>query len=578
MLYGDNGKVRLRSEGFQSAKERDQELAGVLKYKDDAAMYKRKRKGKYYMDVLYDKTGREVGRSCLEKEVEEKKTAAPAAAAATVAAAAAATPIVKKKVVVERTIDEEDDYLPCKEYEGHKVTDKKNNLALFKHKNGQFYFVVYGDKGKVRLRSEGFKTTAERDDELKEVVKFLGDKSMYKRKRKGNFYMDILYDKTGREIGRSCLEKDVPKPVAKPVAAAATVATAAAASTVITKKKVSTDKEDDYLICKEYKGRKISDKKNNVSLFKHNNGKFYFAVYDNKGEVKLRSEGFETAAKRESELRGVLKNIKNKDRYKRVKRGNVYYDVLHDNKGREVGRSCLKKEEPVPVAAAAPVAKKAVATKAAVATKTAAATTAASTSSGLPWWWWIPLLLLLIPLLWFLLRGCEAETPPPPPPPVEQSITPVKKEVPPPPPAPTCACNGMDNAVFNLPSAAQPKVLTRLGTNPEFGYVRDLGKEAFLAKLASRHKASSRDRQFLDGVFSSLGYTNGFSDVTADNIASVRIAPGTVGNIGAGTNHRTVYAKLDISGRDVEAFRIEGPNACAIHFMKTCGNHFYYCE
>ncbi len=578
VLYGDNGKVRLRSEGFPSAQERDKELAGVLKFKDDRSMYKRKRKGKYYMDVLYDRSGREVGRSCLEKEEEVKKTtAAPAAAAATVAAAAAATPIIKKKIVVERTIDEEDDYLPCKEYEGHKVTDKKNSLALFKHKNGQFYFVVYGDKGKVRLRSEGFKTTAERDDELKEVIRFLGDKSMYKRKRKGNFYMDVLYDKTGREIGRSCLEKDAPKSVAKPVAAAAV--TAAAATAVVTKKKVSTDKEDDYLICREYKGKKVTDKKNNVALFKHDNGKFYFAVYDNKGNVRLRSEGFETSGKRESELRGVLKNIKNKDRYKRVKRGNVYYDVLHDNKGREVGRSCLKKEEPVPVAAAAPVAKKAVATKA-VATKAAAATTAATTSSSsaFPWWWiLLPLLLLA---LFFLWRSCEnTKAVVPPPPPVEANAEPVRKEVaPPPPPAPTCACNGMDGNVFSIPSAAQPKVLTRLGTNPEFGYVRDLGKEAFLAKLAGRHKVSSRDRQFLDGVFNSLGYTNGFSDVTADNIESVRITPGTVGNIGAGKNHRTVYAKLDISGRDVEAFRIEGPNACAIHFMKTCGNHFYYCE
>jgi len=94
--------------------------------------------------------------------------------------------------------------------------------------------------------------------------------------------------------------------------------------------------------------------------------------------------------------------------------------------------------------------------------------------------------------------------------------------------------------------------------------------------LAGRHKASSRDRQFLDGVFKTIGYSNGFSDVTADKISSVRIAPGTVGNIGAGRNHRTVYAKLDISGRDVEAFKVEGPNACAIHFMKTCGNHFYF--
>ena len=136
----------------------------------------------------------------------------------------------------------------------------------------------------------------------------------------------------------------------------------------------------------------------------------------------------------------------------------------------------------------------------------------------------------------------------------------------------------MDHQVFKLPTNATPQVLTKLGTNPEFGYSRDLGKEQFLNKLSNRYKTNRRDKEFLDGVFTSLGYKNGFSDVTSDNIRSVRIAPGTVGNLGAGSDHKTVYAKLDISGADDQAFRISGPNACAVHFMKTCGNHFYYCE
>jgi len=92
--------------------------------------------------------------------------------------------------------------------------------------------------------------------------------------------------------------------------------------------------------------------------------------------------------------------------------------------------------------------------------------------------------------------------------------------------------------------------LTRLGTNPEFGYLRDMGKDAFFNRLSGQHKNNRRDRQFLDGVFTSLGYKT----------------------------HRTVHAKLNVSGKDVEAFRVAGNNGCAIHFMKTCGNHFYYCE
>ncbi len=644
VLYTANGDVKLRSEGFPDAKVRDEELSGVLKYHNDRSMYKRKKKGSYYMDILYDKTGREVGRSCLQKEgttttatpvvtktvetkkveakpVEAKKvevkktevkkessssTAAKGAALAAGAVGAAAAggsfkkeevkKIVKKEVVkpvevkkqevvkktvVKKTVVEEDDYLPCKDYEGHPVTDKANNIALFKHANGQHYFVVYKDNGKVRLRSEGFPTAEERKGELADVIKHLGDRSMYKRRSKGDKYMDILYNKAGDEVARSCVEQEAPKAsMAKPVAAAATAAVATAAATV--KKKSTTDKEDDYLICREYKGHKITDRKNNVALFKHKNGEYYFAVYDKNGDVKLRSEGFPDAKKRDYELRGALKNIGNKNRYKRVSRGNVYYDVLHDENGREVGRSCLQKEAvaapaaaaaPVKKAVVAPVAKKTVA--AAAATTAATAATAAATKeagAGLAWWLLIPLLALLLFGLW---KGCAGTTPPPPPP-VSMDVTPTKKIVPV--AKPTCACNGMDNPVFNLPASSTPKVLTRLGTNPEFGYSRDMGKEAFLSKLGTRYKTNRRDKDFLDGIFTSLGYTNGFSDVKSDNITSVRIAPGTVGNIGAGSIHKTIYAKLDVSGRDVEAFRISGPNACAVHFMKTCGNHFYYCE
>ena len=59
--------VRLRSEGFRDAKERDVELSAVLKYKDRPEMYEEIKKGKYHIKILKDQNGREVGRSCLEK-------------------------------------------------------------------------------------------------------------------------------------------------------------------------------------------------------------------------------------------------------------------------------------------------------------------------------------------------------------------------------------------------------------------------------------------------------------------------------------------------------------------------------
>jgi outer membrane protein OmpA-like peptidoglycan-associated protein len=106
------------------------------------------------------------------------------------------------------------------------------------------------------------------------------------------------------------------------------------------------DKEDDYLPCNQYRNRKVNDKVNNVALFRNKKSKlFYFALYDEKKNVKLRSEGFRTSQERDKELSGVLRYNKNPDRYERVEKGDYYMDILRDENGTEVGRSCLKKEE-----------------------------------------------------------------------------------------------------------------------------------------------------------------------------------------------------------------------------------------
>jgi len=123
--------------------------------------------------------------------------------------------------------DKEDDYLKCAEYEGRPVNDTANNVALFKHDNGQFYFVLYKADGGVRLRSEGFATANDRDQELSGVLKYKDDESLYSKIEVGNYYMDVLKDKTGREVGRSCAMKIA----ATATTTTATTATATTAST-----------------------------------------------------------------------------------------------------------------------------------------------------------------------------------------------------------------------------------------------------------------------------------------------------------------------------------------------------------
>ncbi|MFN0202022.1 MAG: DUF1508 domain-containing protein [Bacteroidia bacterium] len=132
----------------------------------------------------------------------------------------AATPIIEpQKAEPLPQKDKEDDYLACKEYKGHKINDKVNNVALFKHTNGLFYFAIYHKNGKVRLRSEGFKTGRERDIELSGALKCLNNNDYYTTINKGEYELSILKDKTGREVGRSCLEKmgDEPLVAAAPI-------------------------------------------------------------------------------------------------------------------------------------------------------------------------------------------------------------------------------------------------------------------------------------------------------------------------------------------------------------------------
>ncbi len=417
-LLDAQGKVWLRSEGYPTTAARDNGVQSVIKNKDDQKRFSTEERMGFYFVVLKAGNHQEIARSCGFKSAAEADAVlspTPVAAshiveevAPVVVAAAVAAPVVETIThKAEVIVDKEDDYAICKEYEGHTVSDKDNNVAFFTFSD-QSYFVVYNADGSVKWRSEGFRTEAERNDELAGVLSNQNNPAMIKVLEKNGFKMNVLYDKSGREVGRSCLYKDAPKVVeaAPVVAAVAAAATVAAVTTPVAPK----EKEDDYLVCKEYEGHAINDKINNVALFKHSNGQFYFTVYNADGSVRWRSEGFSSAKDRDDELSGVLKNQSNNDMMKTLEKGGFKMKVLYDKTGREVGRSCLYKDEPkaVPVAAVAAAA----ATVAAVAPKVeipkvAPVVIPEPEAAGWFKWWY---LLALLPILFFLWKGCNKPT------------------------------------------------------------------------------------------------------------------------------------------------------------------------
>jgi hypothetical protein len=482
---------------------------------------------------------------------------------------------------------------------------------------------------------------------LSGALKNLNNPDAYSVKRKGNYFMQILKDKTGREVGRGCLQKDAPVPVIAPVVetkaesiavpAAAVAATAMAAAATVSTEKVkveevvatpppakteAVDIEDDYMVCAEYEGKTVNDKANNVAMFKHKNGLFYFAIYNADGSVRMRSEGFTTSQNRDQELSGALKNLNNPDSYTTIKRGEYYMQVLKDKTGREVGRSCLHKDEPKAVVTptAAPVAAVATAAVAAAAaaisipketksekvvevakpivevTKSAkvaapivetmapvAEEVAAGGSSK--WIWGLLGLAALAGLGWWLMnRNTTPEV-------VAPTVTmeapkaalpTPEATAPTPAPAPkavatgcaACAANA-DDAIFTS-VCTNPKKLNRLGSNPEFGNSHALSPEEFYNKLKKAHADNEVDKAFLDRIFKGMGYAS-FADAKASQFSAVVLPVGTTGRLGYSKAHKTGCYTLPDDEYHRKAFRIEAANGCTFHFMKTCGNHFFFC-
>ncbi len=396
--HNADGSVKMRSEGYPSTSARDNGMDSVMRNRDNAARYAIVEKMGVYFMVLKAGNHQEIARSCgtADKAALESMFAA-APAVVEVAAAPAAVAVAAHNVAPVAEVDRIDDYMVCENYKGHGKGDD-NGITKFQASNGQYYFTIYDEDGNVMLRSEGFKTDADRQVEYDLVVKHSNDRDRWNTIAKGGYEIHVLTAADGREIGRSCAEKmevevpvveakvEAPAPVVE-VAAVAAVAAAVVAPAPVVETKVEApapvvetkveapapavvvvkDKSDDYMICEEYKGHSGKDA-NGITKFTGKDGQYYFTIYDDKGNVKLRSEGFRTEADLKEEYDMVVKYRNDKDRYSTIEKNGHIMRILKTPEGREIGRSCLEKivvEAPKVEVAAAVVA--AAATIAAVA-------------------------------------------------------------------------------------------------------------------------------------------------------------------------------------------------------------------
>jgi len=688
--YNQDGNIVLLSESYTSKAGRDNGIASVKKNLPIEKRYQAHvhKNGKHYFD-LNAGNGQEIATSIWYGSA----AAGLAGAAAlrgekTTKAATTSKASAAKSAAPPRKANDEDDYQPLAFYNKH-TKGRKSGIESFKGDDDLYYF-AYFENGKIRLLSEGYPTITARDTGVASVEKNIGLEKRYDFRGpfKNGKYDYRLKAGNGKEIARSvwygsaaaaatgaaylmgtrkraapkaapaklapvktasapkpkAAPKPKPKPKVTPKAAgvAAVAATAATASAIPAMAKAAKpvaprDKDDDYLKCEAYHGHEVTDARNNVAFFSASNNKEYFVVYDDNGDVLIRSEGFDSISKRSSELVAVLRLKNNRDNFTRIEKDGHFMDILKDETGREVGRSCLSKI--VPLAAIAPAAIAAPLAAGAPAAAVVAAQSAAATGGGFGWGWLkflLPLLLLLL-LAFFGLKACSgskakvaaaaaqaekvaadkamaakkiaaekaeaakvlaaekaaaakkladekaaaaaaalAAT-------AEKAAAQAPEPVTPTPRAVAAnmnrVCGASETAIFNVPSFSAPASVGRLGTYPQFGDSHGLTPSEFYSKLVNRHASNTYDRQYLDYLARSLGYKNGFNDMSAADFSNDQVAQGAKGLLGYGEFHGTAYSQLNVSSsRDLEAFRVRAANGTDVHFMKSCGNYMYVCQ
>ena len=139
-------------------------------------------------------------------------------------------------------------------------------------------------------------------------------------------------------------------------------------------------------------------------------------------------------------------------------------------------------------------------------------------------------------------------------------------------------CESSNVAIFSVPAETTPKQLTRLGTMPQFGDSHGLTPTEFYEKLKFRHETIEKDREYLDYLFRSMGYQDGFAAARPFMFSDAVLPVGTAGIMGLGKDHHYEYSILPSTERDRQAFHVLSANGENVHFMKTCGNYFYGCE
>jgi uncharacterized protein YegP (UPF0339 family)/outer membrane protein OmpA-like peptidoglycan-associated protein len=452
-----SGSPILYSQGYGSGTPRDNGIRTVIKNSVDETKYEKSDKGGKYSFILRAGNRQEIAKSQAFATVKErddamawllqnansyaeqygvtndtKETITENTESFTIDMPA---PVVAKAVTEQKpkpTKMQIDGYLPCESYAGHSDSPAENFRIFQDSESGEHYFTMLSKTGKVVFRSEGYPTTAARDNGLASVQKNSEIKERYSVVEEDEKHFVILKAGNHQEIARSCPYDSADGIYGLfPFMAAGSTAALSFDDTPVVAEAIADTKAgnniDEYLPCEAYAGHSDSPA-DGIRTFSKD-GMYYFSVLDKNGDVSMRSESYPTTAARDNGVASVLKNRDNKDRYAEIEEDGIHYVILKAGNHQEIARSCPSNSKVglmgfLPLlglaglgfgaAAAIPEVKIAppVVEVPKVAPFTYAEPEIEAAAGGLPKWL-LPLLglLLLAGLIWWLMKGCNKEVP-----------------------------------------------------------------------------------------------------------------------------------------------------------------------
>lgn len=184
-------EIVLRSEGYTTPSARDNGIESVMKNREIEERFKAEEHHGAHFLILKAGNHQEIGRSC-PKNTEAELWA-----------------LLKDDSSNAKAKSENvtDDYMICREYEEQisKVSPKYPDFIVFQHEHTKLhYFAWINDNKEIVLRSEGYPTTAARDNGIESVRKNREIKERFKTEEHHGAHFLILKAGNNQEIGRSC--------------------------------------------------------------------------------------------------------------------------------------------------------------------------------------------------------------------------------------------------------------------------------------------------------------------------------------------------------------------------------------